>query len=47
VIEFNKAVQSIVNNVALREKVIQQAQEWIYNYHSPQQETLEYINLYK
>lgn len=45
--EFKKAVQSIVCNVSLREKVIQKAQEWIGEYHSPEQEALAYLNLYK
>ncbi|MCM3571306.1 glycosyltransferase [Neobacillus mesonae] len=45
--EFKEAVQSIVSNITLREKVIQQAREWIYEYSSPEQETLTYINLYQ
>ncbi|MFC4799527.1 glycosyltransferase [Neobacillus sp. GCM10023253] len=45
--EFKKAVQSIVCDVTLREKVIQQAKEWISENSSPEQETVAYINLYK
>lgn len=45
--EFVDAVQSIMNNVALRKKVIQQAKEWIIEHHPPEKEILAYMNLYQ
>jgi glycosyltransferase involved in cell wall biosynthesis len=45
--EFKEAVHSIVNNASLREKVIQQAKEWIVEHGSPEKETLAYIKLYR
>ncbi|WP_338453165.1 glycosyltransferase [Niallia oryzisoli] len=45
--EFIAAVHSIVNNQFLREKVVQQAQEWIIEHYSPETEALAYINLYQ
>ncbi|WP_318509223.1 glycosyltransferase [Bacillus sp. T3] len=45
--EFKEAVHSIVNDVSLRESVIQQAKDWILEYSSPDKETLSYLNLYK
>jgi glycosyltransferase involved in cell wall biosynthesis len=45
--EFKEAVHSIVNNSSLREKVIQQAKNWITENASPSKESSTYINLYK
>lgn len=45
--EFGDAVHSIINNGELREKVTQQAKEWIAEHSSPEKETMKYINLYK
>ena len=45
--EFQDAVHSIVRNPSLREKVTQQAAEWIAEHSSPEQEILAYLQLYE
>jgi glycosyltransferase involved in cell wall biosynthesis len=45
--EFQEVVHSIVRNPSLRQKVTQQASEWIAEHSSPEQEVLAYLHLYE
>ncbi|PLT33448.1 glycosyltransferase [Bacillus sp. V5-8f] len=44
--EFAEAVETIVNERDLRDKVVHQAKEWILKYYSPEKEAREYKRLY-
>lgn len=45
--EFMEAVHTIVKNITVREKVVQQAKRWITENYSPEEEASTYIGLYK
>ncbi len=45
--DFIEAIHSIVNNIPLREKVVRQARESMFEKFSPEKEALAYLSLYK
>lgn len=45
--DFQEAIHAIVGNTSLREKVKQQAAEWVEEHYSPEDEILSYLSLYE